>query len=226
MSPTPLSLPYHHLLRASSSSFLFPSPPAPTLTGNTAPTGTPPKRRAARCANTAERRATHNAVERMCRETLNVRFLVGVAVRTLVSLLPPLGAARARPRSIATVNAAARHHVLAAQTLRSLAREAQQLRRLELNANVALEEDGDEGDKPNDSHDNNSIEEHQARAEWVGVGVSARLLHALAHPHRDTDAAAQGQWSPTSSRFAFGVDAPPASLWSRIAPHMSQLYLA
>jgi uncharacterized membrane protein len=53
----------------------------PTLTGNTAPAGTPPKRRAARRANTAERRATHNAVERMRRETLNGRFLVGVAVR-------------------------------------------------------------------------------------------------------------------------------------------------
>ncbi|KAJ7301994.1 hypothetical protein DFH08DRAFT_723605, partial [Mycena albidolilacea] len=38
------------------------------------------KRRTARCANTAERRATHNAVEHMCRETLNGRFLVGVAV--------------------------------------------------------------------------------------------------------------------------------------------------
>ncbi|KAJ7812214.1 hypothetical protein B0H14DRAFT_1459997 [Mycena olivaceomarginata] len=101
----------------------------PTLTGNTAPAGTPPKRRAARRANTAERRATHNAVERMRRETLNGRFL------TLASLLPPLAALR-RPSkaaivssSIATVNAAARHRVLAAQTLRSLAREAEQLRR-------------------------------------------------------------------------------------------------
>ncbi|KAJ7804321.1 hypothetical protein B0H14DRAFT_3486328 [Mycena olivaceomarginata] len=153
----------------------------PTLTGNTAPAGTPPKRRAARRANTAERRATHNAVERMRRETLNGRFL------TLASLLPPLAALR-RPSkaaivssrcvyflrfpsddpasaparraryeaptervsavcrflpgsqlagagggpeggAIATVNAAARHRVLAAQTLRSLAREAEQLRR-------------------------------------------------------------------------------------------------
>ncbi|KAJ7903148.1 hypothetical protein B0H13DRAFT_1882211 [Mycena leptocephala] len=58
-----------------------------------------PKRRAARRANTAERRATHNAVERMRRETLNGRFL------TLASLLPPLrrSADRARLRSLVRV---------------------------------------------------------------------------------------------------------------------------
>ncbi|KAJ7919566.1 hypothetical protein B0H13DRAFT_241201 [Mycena leptocephala] len=88
-----------------------------------------PKRRAARRANTAERRATHNAVERMRRETLNGRFL------TLASLLPPLAALR-RPSkaaivssSIATVHASRRHRVLAAQTLRALSREAEGLRR-------------------------------------------------------------------------------------------------
>ncbi|KAJ7232319.1 hypothetical protein B0H12DRAFT_192901 [Mycena haematopus] len=110
---------------------------APAKTEAAAPaagTGSPtaaqaPKRRAARRANTAERRATHNAVERMRRETLNGRFL------TLAGLLPPLAALR-RPSkaaivssSIATVNAARRHRVLAAQTLRALAREAEQLRR-------------------------------------------------------------------------------------------------
>ena len=35
------------------------------------------KRKPSRRANTAERRATHNAVERQRRETLNGRFLVG-----------------------------------------------------------------------------------------------------------------------------------------------------
>jgi hypothetical protein len=35
-----------------------------------------PKRKPSRRANTAERRATHNAVERQRRETLNSRFLV------------------------------------------------------------------------------------------------------------------------------------------------------
>ncbi|KAF8801691.1 hypothetical protein BYT27DRAFT_7114513, partial [Phlegmacium glaucopus] len=34
------------------------------------------KRKPSRRANTAERRATHNAVERQRRETLNGRFLV------------------------------------------------------------------------------------------------------------------------------------------------------
>ncbi|KIM54780.1 hypothetical protein SCLCIDRAFT_64742, partial [Scleroderma citrinum Foug A] len=34
------------------------------------------KKKASRRANTAERRATHNAVERARRETLNGRFLV------------------------------------------------------------------------------------------------------------------------------------------------------
>ena len=37
---------------------------------------TQPKRKPSRRANTAERRATHNAVERQRRETLNGRFLV------------------------------------------------------------------------------------------------------------------------------------------------------
>jgi hypothetical protein len=36
------------------------------------------KRKPSRRANTAERRATHNAVERQRRETLNGRFLVSV----------------------------------------------------------------------------------------------------------------------------------------------------
>ncbi|KAJ6475145.1 hypothetical protein C8R47DRAFT_704707 [Mycena vitilis] len=86
-------------------------------------------KRRVRRANTAERRATHNAVERMRRDALNARFL------TLASMLPPLAALR-RPSkaaivgtSIATVKAARRHRVLAAQTLRALAREAEGLRR-------------------------------------------------------------------------------------------------
>ncbi|KAJ7688771.1 hypothetical protein B0H14DRAFT_872309 [Mycena olivaceomarginata] len=76
----------------------------PTLTGNTVPAGTPPKRRAARRANTAERRATHNAVERMRRETLNGRFL------TLESLLPPLAALR-RPSKAAIVSSRPIGHI-------------------------------------------------------------------------------------------------------------------
>ena len=41
-----------------------------------APVPAQPKRKPSRRANTAERRATHNAVERARRETLNGRFLV------------------------------------------------------------------------------------------------------------------------------------------------------
>ena len=41
------------------------------------------KRKPSRRANTAERRATHNAVERQRRETLNGRFLVSVHCETL-----------------------------------------------------------------------------------------------------------------------------------------------
>ena len=37
------------------------------------------KRKPSRRANTAERRATHNAVERQRRETLNARFLVSLS---------------------------------------------------------------------------------------------------------------------------------------------------
>ncbi|KAI0029575.1 hypothetical protein K488DRAFT_16933, partial [Vararia minispora EC-137] len=40
------------------------------------------KRKPSRRANTAERRATHNAVERQRRETLNGRFLVREPVRS------------------------------------------------------------------------------------------------------------------------------------------------
>jgi hypothetical protein len=40
----------------------------------------PTRRKPTRRANTAERRATHNAVERQRRETLNARFLVSILV--------------------------------------------------------------------------------------------------------------------------------------------------
>ncbi|KAJ6467643.1 hypothetical protein C8R47DRAFT_1078545 [Mycena vitilis] len=99
-----------------------------SATVNTA-NATGQSKRRARHANNAERRATHNAVERMRRDNLNERFL------TLVSMLPPLATLR-RPSkaaivhtSIATVDAARRHRVLAAQTLRALLREAENLRR-------------------------------------------------------------------------------------------------
>ncbi|KAF7291220.1 BHLH domain-containing protein [Mycena indigotica] len=81
-----------------------------------------------RRVNTAERRATHNAVERARRETLNGRFL------DLAALLPNLNTIR-RPSksaivnsSIAHLNASRRHRILAAQTLRMIKEETDALR--------------------------------------------------------------------------------------------------
>jgi len=90
------------------------------------------KRKPSRRANTAERRATHNAVERQRRETLNGRFL------DLAALLPNLSQIR-RPSkssivnsSIAHIHASRRHRILAARELRLLKLESDALRR-ELN---------------------------------------------------------------------------------------------
>ncbi|KAF7310290.1 BHLH domain-containing protein [Mycena indigotica] len=103
--------------------------PATGPTDATIPNPAAPIKRPRRRAPTAERRATHNAVERARRETLNGRFLA------LASLLPPLRVIR-RPSksaivnsSIATVQAARRHRVLAAQTLKTMLRETEALRR-------------------------------------------------------------------------------------------------
>ncbi|KAF8489820.1 hypothetical protein F5888DRAFT_1638435 [Russula emetica] len=90
------------------------------------------KRKPSRRANTAERRATHNAVERQRRETLNGRFL------DLAALLPNLSQIR-RPSksaivnsSIAHIHASRRHRAMASRELRLLKLEADALRR-ELN---------------------------------------------------------------------------------------------
>jgi len=90
------------------------------------------KRKPSRRANTAERRATHNAVERQRRETLNGRFL------DLAALLPNLSQIR-RPSksaivnsSIAHIHASRRHRLVAARELRLLKHETDALRR-ELN---------------------------------------------------------------------------------------------
>jgi len=90
------------------------------------------KRKPSRRANTAERRATHNAVERQRRETLNGRFL------DLAALLPNLSQIR-RPSkssivnsSIAHIHASRRHRLLAARELRLVKLESDALRR-ELN---------------------------------------------------------------------------------------------
>jgi hypothetical protein len=116
------------------------------------------KRKPSRRANTAERRATHNAVERQRRETLNGRFLVRIILPTLyldpfpdfflttlctcfkdlAALLPNLSQIR-RPSksaivnsSIAHIHASRRHRAMASRELRLLKLEADALRR-ELN---------------------------------------------------------------------------------------------
>ncbi|KAK0439082.1 uncharacterized protein EV420DRAFT_1203124 [Desarmillaria tabescens] len=111
------------------------TPTSPSLQlapDTTQPTIAPSKRKPSRRANTAERRATHNAVERQRRETLNGRFL------GLAALLPNLSQIR-RPSkssivnsSIAHVHASRRHRLLAARELRAMKMEADALRR-ELN---------------------------------------------------------------------------------------------
>ncbi|KAJ3804991.1 hypothetical protein F5876DRAFT_82318 [Lentinula aff. lateritia] len=90
------------------------------------------KRKSTRRVNTAERRATHNAVERARRETLNGRFL------DLAALLPNLTQIR-RPSksaivnsSIAHIHASRRHRLLASRELRTFKLESDALRR-ELN---------------------------------------------------------------------------------------------
>ncbi|KAJ6631905.1 hypothetical protein B0H10DRAFT_1631 [Mycena sp. CBHHK59/15] len=79
--------------------------------------------------NSAQRRASHNAIERQRRENLNARFL------DLASLLPNLAHIR-RPSkssiintSIAHVRASRRHRCLASQQLRVLSEECESLRR-------------------------------------------------------------------------------------------------
>lgn len=109
------------------------------------------KRKPSRRANTAERRATHNAVERQRRETLNGRFLVRLVfpdvvtnfshmylLQDLAALLPNLSQIR-RPSksaivnsSIAHIHVSRRHRLLASRELKQLKVESDAQRR-ELN---------------------------------------------------------------------------------------------
>lgn len=108
------------------------SPTRPSSGGTSASSDSASKRKPSRRANTAERRATHNAVERARRETLNSRFL------DLAKLLPNLSQIR-RPSksaivnsSIAHIHASRRGRALASRELRMLKLESDHLRR-ELN---------------------------------------------------------------------------------------------
>src|ERR1700760_75530 len=79
-----------------------PGTSSPSLSAGANGTNTPVKRKPSRRANTAERRATHNAVERQRRETLNGRFL------DLAALLPNLSQIR-RPSKSSIVNSSIAH---------------------------------------------------------------------------------------------------------------------
>ncbi|KAJ6549691.1 hypothetical protein B0H19DRAFT_182974 [Mycena capillaripes] len=99
--PVPASPAAASPISPASSTSMSPSDVVDVKTDSTTPTpadgAQQPKRRATRRASTAERRATHNAVERIRRETLNGRFL------TLASMLPPSrhSVVPARPRLLA-----------------------------------------------------------------------------------------------------------------------------
>ncbi|KAJ7036139.1 hypothetical protein C8F04DRAFT_488309 [Mycena alexandri] len=137
-------------------SFYHPSPPSPTSSASSFSSGPPqtpttPDRGASptinppssshpspitRIAfsqkpkqNTAERRASHNAVERARRETLNARFLdLAVLLPNLKHLRRPSKSAIVNS-SIAHVRAARRYRHLASQQLRALNAECDMVRR-------------------------------------------------------------------------------------------------
>ncbi|KAJ7036162.1 hypothetical protein C8F04DRAFT_1096324 [Mycena alexandri] len=81
-----------------------------------------------RRVNTAERRATHNAVERQRRETLNGRFLDLAALLSNLSQIRRPSKSAIVNSSIAHLNASRRHRILAAQQLRMMKNEADALR--------------------------------------------------------------------------------------------------
>ncbi|KAJ7852635.1 hypothetical protein B0H14DRAFT_2580805 [Mycena olivaceomarginata] len=113
------------------------APPMPTFmnfTGEDTINGVPSlggvKRtsKTTRRVNTAERRATHNAVERQRRETLNGRFLDLAAMLSNLNQIRRPSKSAIVNSSIAHLNASHRHRILAAQQLRMMKNEADALR--------------------------------------------------------------------------------------------------
>jgi len=103
-----------------------------TQDGNPPQNSTGAKRKPSRRANTAERRATHNAVERQRRETLNGRFLDLAALLSNLSQIRRPSKSAIVNSSIAHIHASRRHRQLAARELKQLKHESDALRR-ELN---------------------------------------------------------------------------------------------
>jgi len=88
----------------------------------------PARSKTTRRVNTAERRATHNAVERQRRETLNGRFMdLAALLSNLRNIRRPSKSAIVNS-SIAHLHASHRHRIIAAQQLRMLNEETDALR--------------------------------------------------------------------------------------------------
>jgi hypothetical protein len=195
------------------------------------------KRKPSRRANTAERRATHNAVERQRRETLNGRFL------DLAGLLPNLSQIR-RPSksaivnsSIAHIHASRRHRLVAARELRMLKVETDALRR-ELNewrdrsALPRLEEPprGDgfslvlsgevEVIVPSTQHDDEENMEDDGEDDLYHARSSEdveEVTHAAATNMTKPSRSPISAPSPTSHQFAHNV--PPLPVHQNGIPH-------
>ncbi|KAK7028642.1 BHLH domain-containing protein [Favolaschia claudopus] len=99
-----------------------------TITGIPSLGGAKRTAKATRRVNTAERRATHNAVERQRRETLNGRFLDLAAMLSNLSQIRRPSKSAIVNSSIAHLNASRRHRILAAQQLRMMKNESDALR--------------------------------------------------------------------------------------------------
>ncbi|KAJ7771295.1 hypothetical protein DFH07DRAFT_803942 [Mycena maculata] len=217
---------------------------------NTSPTGTSGAQRSVpvkpKLRNSAERRASHNAVERQRRENLNGRFL------DLAAMLPNLTHIRRPTKSsivnstIAHVHASRRHRSYASQQVRTLQEECDSLRR-EVNewrdhagvgivlgapdrgeafamvlAGAELEfEDGDlqsgEGEEDEEGDEYGSMP-----AQYTQEAVEIIRHHPFQHPHahaHELDSPFAHNISPPGSSHSLGAPAIPWYDDQTFAPH-------
>jgi hypothetical protein len=217
--PTPLSASY-----ASAAPSNFGSFSGPQSAGAAGAVRRKPSRR----ANTAERRATHNAVERARRETLNSRFL------DLAALLPNLVSVR-RPSksaivnsSIALIHTQRRARATAGRELRNLKAETDSLRR-------QLNEWRERGCLP-------PVEEPMHNAEFMALialeeedaeeGEEERAAYAMMEMERGMGGGGYGMRDDDGDEDGFGPDdvlglestsppQPPTAPSMPLAPPMS-----
>lgn len=216
--PTPLSASFASVPPSAFGSF-----PGPQSAGAAGAVRRKPSRR----ANTAERRATHNAVERARRETLNSRFL------DLAALLPNLVSVR-RPSksaivnsSIALIHTQRRARATAGRELRNLKAETDSLRR-------QLNEWRERACLP-------PVEEPMHNAEFLALialeeedaeeGEEERAAYAMMEMERGMGGGGYGMRDDEDGEDGFGDDMlgldsasppqPPAAPTMPIAPQMS-----